>query len=206
MTKSQATKITGGLSKSSKVGWTYSLPNTTCGSNLRDVPGTICSKCYASRGRFVFPNVKKANWRRYLRVLDATAEKWVEAMATLIEPHPWFRWHSSGDILDSAHAALIAAVAARTPFTAHWLPTMMHRIARETQWPDNMTVRLSAPLIDNPITDARMSTSCVFTGKELIPPDMYPCPATWLNDVHSCEQAGCRRCWDPGAGIAYKLH
>ena len=58
MKTSEALKIVGGLSKPSKMpGWAYGLPAAECktGSKLAQVPGSVCSGCYALKGCYVFP-------------------------------------------------------------------------------------------------------------------------------------------------------
>jgi len=67
MNKKEAIKITGGLSKPSKMpGPAFNLPAQACitGSKLVKIPGSVCSGCYALKGRYRFPNVKEALTRR----------------------------------------------------------------------------------------------------------------------------------------------
>ena len=98
MLKREAKKITGGLSKPSKMpGPAYNLPAWACktGAKLRKVPGSPCYGCYAFKGRYNFSNVQLALKRR-LEALESPL--WVEAMVTLIKGQEFFRWHDSGDI------------------------------------------------------------------------------------------------------------
>ncbi len=63
MLKKEANRITGGLSKPSKMpGPAYNLPAIRCktGSKLRKIKGSVCYGCYALKGRYCFPNVQKA--------------------------------------------------------------------------------------------------------------------------------------------------
>ena len=67
MKVSEAEKITGGLSKPSKMpGFSYNLPATRCltGAKLVKVPGSTCAGCYALKGRYRFKNVQDAMDRR----------------------------------------------------------------------------------------------------------------------------------------------
>ena len=55
MLKKEAIKITGGLTKTTKMPCpSYSLPAQACitGAKLRKIEGTPCNKCYAFKGNF----------------------------------------------------------------------------------------------------------------------------------------------------------
>ena len=63
----EANKITGGLSKPSKMpGPAYNLPAAACitGAKLVKIPGSVCAGCYALKGRYMFRNVQYALQRR----------------------------------------------------------------------------------------------------------------------------------------------
>ena len=81
---SEAKKITGGLSKPSKMpGPAYNLPAYKCitGAKLAKVPGSVCAGCYALKGRYRFRNVQDALQRRLQALTDP---RWVQAMALLV--------------------------------------------------------------------------------------------------------------------------
>ena len=123
MLKKEARKITGGLSKPSKMpGPAYNLPAQRCitGAKLVKVPGSVCAGCYALKGRYRFKNVQDALNRRLKALEDP---RWVEAMVELVTGEKHFRWHDSGDIQSEKHLLNIFEVCKRTPATAHWLPT-----------------------------------------------------------------------------------
>ena len=127
MNLKEAKAITGGLSSPSKMpGYAYNLPAAACitGAKLVKIPGSVCSGCYALKGRYRFPNVKEAMQRRLDKLHDP---RWIEAMVTLIDKQPVFRWHDSGDIQSVQHLKNIFEVCKRTPDTAHWLPTRESR-------------------------------------------------------------------------------
>ena len=87
MLKKEARKITGGLSKPSKMpGPAYNLPacESNTGAKLVKVPGSVCAGCYAMTGRYRFPNVKAALERRLEALTDP---RWVQAMVVLIKDH-----------------------------------------------------------------------------------------------------------------------
>ena len=103
MLKKEAKEITGGLSAPGKMpGPSYNLPAWACitGSKLAKIPGTICNKCYAKKGRYNFPNVKAALSRR---LKSLKHPQWIEAMTVLITGHDHFRWHDSGDLQSVQH-------------------------------------------------------------------------------------------------------
>ena len=131
--------LVGGLSRPSKMpGYGYSLPAEECqtGSKLRVLPGTPCSGCYARKGRYVFPKVQAALYRRF-RAIDHPL--WVDAMVRLINHYSrkvgYFRWHDSGDIQSLAHLEAIARICALTPSVKHWLPTQeRHYVLQARLW------------------------------------------------------------------------
>ncbi len=103
MLKKEASKITGGLSKPSKMpGPAHNLPAARCitGAKLVKVPGSVCAGCYALKGRYRFKNVQDALNRRLKALEDP---RWVDAMVTLVTGHAHFRWHDSGDIQSPEH-------------------------------------------------------------------------------------------------------
>ena len=209
MTETLALELTGGgFSRPGKMPCpAYSIPATLCkvGGKLRDVANSVCSKCYALKGRYLFKNVRDALARR-LRALRSPL--WAEAMAFLIraEGNQYFRWHDSGDIQNTAHLRQIVRVCELTPEVKHWLPTREYSVVsafieKGGTFPDNLTVRLSAHMIDGPAPEALarrlglVTSTVVNSGKT--------CP--------SAEQGNkcltCRACWDKGTGnVAYGKH
>src|SRR5437763_9079539 len=143
----------GGFSKPSKIPtYCYNIPATECktGGKLRTVKGSVCASCFALKGRYVFPVVIAAMYRRF-KLLDSP--NWIEAMAALINRRKlqYFRWHDAGDVQSVVHLERIAAVCRLTPNTKHWLPTREYAIVR--QWlaqydkPANLNIRLSAHMV-----------------------------------------------------------
>ena len=141
---SEAKKITGGLSKPSKMpGPAYNLPAYKCitGAKLAKVPGSVCAGCYALKGRYRFSNVREALDRR---LASLQHPEWVDAMVTLIGKQPYFRWHDSGDLQSSWHLKQIFEVCVRTPGTRHWLPTREVKFLKlldPEAVPGNLTIR-----------------------------------------------------------------
>jgi hypothetical protein len=199
MLKREAKKITGGLSKPSKMpGPAYNLPAWACktGSKLRKVKGSPCYGCYAFKGRYNFSNVQLALKRR-LEALESPL--WVEAMVTLIKGQPWFRWHDSGDIQSEQHLKNIFEVCKLTPETKHWLPTQEREYLKDPEAvPANLIIRLSGSKIDGPSPKAWPWTSSVVTSSKA-----RTCPAP--EQGNSC--GSCRACWDKSTpNVAYGKH
>ena len=199
MLKKEARKITGGLSKPSKMpGPAYNLPAPACitGSTLVDVINSVCNGCYALKGRYNFPNVKAALARR-LQSLDHPL--WVFAMTVLIKGEPVFRWHDSGDLQSVKHLTNIFEVCKRTPDTKHWLPTREAKFLplSTDSIPKNLIIRVSGTKVNGAAPSFWPWTSQVTDGKG------KNCPAP--------EQGGqcksCRQCWDRSIpNIVYAKH
>lgn len=194
MDKKQAIEITGGLTRTTKMPCaSYSLPTTTCntGGKFRKIPGSVCYKCYACKGNYRFSNVKKAQARRLLSLKNPD---WVAAMAFLINDTglPFFRWHDSGDIIDMGHLAKIVEVCLLTPKVKHYLPTkeysLFNNLPSHYVIPDNLSIRLSSPMLDMRLKSAYNTSVVVTSMKKDI------CKATLPEGDHMC--GDCRRCWD----------
>ena len=199
MKTSEALKITGSLSKPSKMpGWAYGLPAKECktGGKLQAVPGSVCYNCYAMKGCYVFKVVQDA---QYFRLKAIRNPLWTGAMATIInsKKSKYFRWHDSGDVQDEDHLMKIFAVCKLTPSVKHWMPTREAWIkAFLVMKPDNLVIRFSAPMIDQPAPASWPHTSTVVkTGPS--------CPAPKQGN----ECGDCRACWDPAVkNVAYGQH
>lgn len=200
----ELTAYVGGLSNPSKMpGYGYSLPALECiaGTKLRAVAGSTCSGCYAMKGRYLFPNVQAALYRRLAAI---TKPQWPEAMAELIgrktKPAvPFFRWHDSGDLQSVDHLAGIVQVAELTPTIRHWLPTREYRFVSEyldagPAFPPNLNVRMSAHMVGGAIPTFRglpVTISTVSVGDP--PSGSHRCPAP--HQGNAC--GSCRACWSP---------
>lgn len=168
------------------------------GSRLALEKGTVCSKCYALKGRYGFPTVQNAQERRLKTIEDP---RWVDAMVTLINGRKidYFRWHDSGDIQNVEHLLKIIAVAVRCPDTKFWLPTREASIVRMyiDKLPPNLVVRVSGMWIDGKPPEFP-NTSTVVTDKAKV-----TCPA--YNQGGKCEN--CRDCWQKHIrNVAYPKH
>lgn len=202
-TLKEAEAIAGTLSKPSKMpGYAYGLPAKRCqvGSVLTKLPNTVCSKCYALKGRYVFPTVQDALERRWRSL---THPRWVEALTFMIRAKScdYFRWHDSGDIQSMDHLRKIVEVAVRCSDTRFWLPTREKEYVHEYlrthgNFPKNLVVRVSSTLIDGPAPSGFPNTSTVVTTK-------HTCPAP--EQDNECKD--CRACWNPRRkNVAYLRH
>ena len=199
MNTKKAWQIVGGLSKPGKMpGWSIGIPAKECntGGKLQDKEGSVCNDCYALKGCYVFKVVQDAQYRRLKAIKDP---RWVDAMTMLINSKKpdIFRWHDSGDVQDLEHLQKIYAVCRLTPTRMHWMPTKEAWVKKYLKYkPDNLTIRLSSPMVNQEPIKSWPNTSTVVTTKAT-------CPAP--------EQGGqcldCRKCWNPKIkNISYGKH
>ena len=203
MNLKEAKEITGGLSSPSKMpGYAYNLPAWKCitGVKLQAIEGSVCSCCYAMKGRYRFPNVRDALSRR----LEAlTHPRWSEAMTMLVAHYsravPFFRWHDSGDLQGPDHLKNIFEVCNKTPETSHWLPTREAKLLKQVASaaiPTNLIIRMSSHMIDQKPVKFWPWTSTVSSSSKT-------CPA--LDQGNSCRD--CRACWDRKVdNVTYPKH
>jgi len=212
MTIKAAREIAGTIGYPSKMpGTSYGIPAQACitGSKLATVAGSTCSKCYALRGNYIFRDVKKAQATRLAGIENLL---WVEAMVRLLNAAhakgdlpPFHRWHDSGDLQSREHLAKICAVARATPGLRHWLPTREAKLVRDFvrdggSIPENLTIRLSATMIDGSAPTAWPTTSTVHDSSAGLG---WRCPAA----AQGNKCADCRVCWDAGvANVSYHVH
>jgi len=187
----EAHKITGGLSKPSKMpGPAYNLPAAACqtGAKLVKVPGSTCSGCYALKGRYRFGNVQKALNRRLKALEDP---RWIAGMITLIQGRPVFRWHDSGDIQSAQHLKNIFEICKATAETLHWLPTREAQFIKDLQ-PEVVPKNLKIVFSDHMNDQAHGVTFWPYTSGVTTKRGAVTCPAP--KQDNKC--LDCRKCWD----------
>lgn len=189
----------GGLSNPSKMpGWSYGIPASACkiGAILRKIKRSVCSKCYAFKGMYVFPVVKEAQARR-LAILTGDLETWQGDMIQLLSfkyrkktgDDRVFRWHDAGDIQSEDHFQAIVNIALALPDIQFWIPTKEYDLIRQHahKAPANLVVRVSAPMLGDtlPMIPGTVG-STVGTGKGFV------CGAY----TREGKCGPCRACWD----------
>lgn len=187
---------------------TFSTPATACktGRKLAEVPGSVCFDCYAMKGNYRFKNVIQHR-EHNLKSLD-NLEAWKAGMLKAIKSNDstgYFRWHDSGDIQSPAHLMAIMDIAEALPEIKFWIPTkekgMLAKVNRQRAMPDNLTVRLSMPMLDQAPAGLWPTTSTVITKAGKI--DGVECKAPSNNG--KC--GTCRACWDKTVNnVTYLKH
>lgn len=222
MTLKMGLEIIGGLSNPSKMPWfSWSTPAHECitGRKLHLQPGTVCSKCYALKGFYMWPAAKAALARRFLALKDPAfvdafivvlTEKYKNTKSTYklgrkTVKENRFRWHDSGDLASLHHLFFINEIAKQTPFLDHWLPTREIAILKAfresgVEQAPNLQIKYSNALIgakaNNPPAGCSQTTVGRDTDKSL-----HQCPAPKQDG--QCKN--CRACWD-GKDVNYHQH
>lgn len=198
-------------------GLSWSLPAIHCnvGSTLRRyTPESVCAECYALKGRYLMPNVVKAQADRWEKLACALRtemyrELYIVGMCRIIWNQKHFRWFDSGDLKDWEHLTIILDVCHRTPHISHWLPTKEYSLMaklKDSQHmiPDNLTIRISGPVID----DIKVSYWDGFTASAVTTDhDKVTCPAYEQGGHCDGVKVSCRACWDRNTPlVVYPRH
>lgn len=202
--------MTGGLSRPSKMpGLSFNLPALlTCrvGSILNKIKGSVCSSCYALKGRYVFPECKAAMLRRLDR-MQQNPHVWAAALTLRIRRYKtdrrlFFRWHDSGDITGQGHYSALKWVAKQTPDTKHWIPTRERQVVESSAPPPtNMVARVSMARVGQRPPQNRRDL--LFSSVGTDDPEAFRCGAP--DRGGKC--GPCRACWDPAVWwVDYVLH
>ena len=210
MNIAQLEKKIGTLSNPSKMpsyAWGISALSCVVGSLMAKINGTVCKKCYALKGRYIFKPVKLAHKKR----LDAIKKpEWVDYMAELLtlkykrlaKSRLFHRWFDSGDLQSHEHLMKIFEVCKLTPHIKYWLATREYKIISKIKYkdiPKNLVVRASGIKIDGQPPKFWKWTSTVHTKK----PIGHVCPA-YKQDG---ECGSCRSCWSRSVKqVSYKEH
>ena len=201
----------GTLSNPSKMpsfAWGISAKECKTGSKLAKIEGTICNKCYALNGNYLFPCVVNAH---AFRLKAITLPEWVDYMAELItqkyrnldKSRRFHRWFDSGDLQSYEHLMKIFEVCELTPHIKYWLATREYPYIdqiKEEDVPKNLCLRVSAIKVDSPPPKFWKWTSGVHKDKKAIG---RICPA-YKQDG---ECGSCRACWNHKVKqVSYKEH
>jgi len=218
-----AKELVGGLSDVSKMpGGSFNLNALDCktGAKLVKVKGSVCADCYALGGNYTRYEVVPIAQARRLERLENPG--WGKAMAKLTAKGKPFRWFDSGDVQSLSMLIKIVAVAMLNPQQKYWLPTKEYKIVSTYRKqggivPNNLVIRVSAPMINQRLSDVYGNTSMVITK---IVGDVFICDAahtmkngqkvetiTKENKSLLGHCGDCRACWNPNVKVtAYPIH
>ena len=210
------------FSQTTKMPWvSWDIPAWECitGSKLAKLENTVCSGCYATKGRYIFGTVKNANVNRFKQL--ETMNEWKLAFIKALQAKykglkdknkAYFRWHTSGDLQSLDHLRAIVEIANELPLIKFWLPTkevgILSAFTKFNEFPVNLCVRISMFKIDQiPSYSMNLPTSTVITDKGKNDDMQHH-----LNLCHASEETNgncgdCRKCWDKNiSNVAYKFH
>jgi hypothetical protein len=201
----------GTLSNPAKMpSFAWGIPIEYCvtGTKLAQIEGTICNKCYAGKGCYVFPVVRAMYEKRYQAI---ELPEWVDYMAELItqkyknkkEEDRYHRWFDSGDVQSYSHLMKIFEVCKLTPHIKYWLATREYQIIdkiTEKDVPKNLCLRVSTTKVDSPQPKFWKWTSGVHKDKKAIG---HECPSQTQDN--KC--GSCRACWSRKVKqVSYEEH
>ena len=192
----------------------WSLPAKYCnvGMKLRhNNPDSVCAECYAMKGRYATTPVERAQENRWEKLeaalrTDMYRELYIIGMCRIIWNQNEFRWFDSGDIKNWEHLLLILEVCWRTPHIKQWIPTKEYSLmgklnmVAEDFIPDNVNIRISAPIINDPNPfniingigySEEYTLSAVTTDHQKV-----TCPAYEQGGHCDGVKISCRKCWD----------
>ena len=201
----------GTLSNPAKMpSFAWGIPIEYCvtGSKLAEIKGTICNKCYAGKGCYVFPVVRAMYEKRYQAI---ELPEWVDYMAELItqkyknldKSRRFHRWFDSGDVQSYEHLMKIFEVCELTPHIKYWLATREYQIIdkiKEEDVPKNLCLRVSTTKVDGALPKFWKWTSGVHKDKRHKGKE---CRAYTTNN--NC--GDCRACWSRSVKqVSYEEH
>jgi len=210
----EAEEMVGGLSAPSKMpsyAWSISAKRCNIGSKLAKVEGSVCNKCYALKGRYMFPMVQNALEKRFWR-WSSNREKWTNAMIYIMHNKKhiintgFFRWFDSGDIQGEAMLSDMNTIAWSSPHIRFWLPTKEYNLVKEYKQNNdiapNLIIRVSNPSVNsNTLTDHE-HISTVYSKDMLENSEGYICPSS--KQGNKCGE--CRMCWSDKHEVSYIAH
>ena len=205
----------GGLSAPSKMpsyAWSISAKRCDMGSKLAKIEGSVCNKCYALKGRYMFGNTQDALERRY-KAWSNDRDTWTNAMIYIMNNKKHiintghFRWFDRGDIQGTAMLSDINTVAWSSPNIRFWLPTKEYKLVKsysqQTDIAPNLIIRVSNPNVNSNTLKGYDHISYVYSKDMLENSDGYICPSS--KQGNQCKD--CRACWNDGVKeVSYIAH
>ena len=192
-----------------KLGGKIPQLNMPMGASCRnDAPCFLDGTCYCTKGNMAFPNVRNSHMnkmRLYLADPEAFFEQ-VDRELRIVEPK-YFRWHSSGDIVDIKYLSLMCWLARRHKGTRFLCFTkkfeMVNTYFDGHKKPENLVVVLSNWGNWRVVNPHNFPESFVDFGRgdEGIPKFVYECPGR-------CEECDGQHCWhlQKGQSVAFHKH
>jgi hypothetical protein len=196
-------------------GSSFAISATKCnvGAKLAKIEGSTCHKCYALKLEKLRPSVAQgwgANYLKATGMIERRPDAWAAAMAFQVTKaaektgEAYHRWFDSGDLASLAMLKAIARVCELTPAIKHWLPTreaaVVKAFLRERDLPVNLTIRVSATMIDDKPIAGHANTSTVHKHAAHVG---HACPAR--HQGNAC--GDCRACWSRDVkNVSYPLH
>ena len=178
------------------------------GSKLAKKKGTVCFDCYAKKGFYRMPNVKKAMERRWNFFYS---KEFIPEMVKKLIPYNLFRWFDAGDMQSVNMGLDILEIAEKTPWCRHWIPSKEYLWWREIlvkkELPFNVTLRISTPKHDNKPIKGFSHTSTTYSSKSSEAFVGFNCPAhIHKKDYGKYECGNCNACWNKEiSNIAYPI-
>ena len=183
------------------------------GGKLALIKGSTCHKCYAASIERRYPSAHQGwttNYDKATSLIARDPEQWAKWIAFQITKAaektgtPYHRWFDGGDVADLAMLLAIARVCELTPTIKHWLPTreaaVVKAFLRLRDLPANLTVRISATMVDDAPIKGHANTSTVHKWATHVG---HACPAR--HQDNSCGE--CRACWSRAVkNVSYPLH
>lgn len=187
--------------KISKLGTGIPALNLPAGITCRtDAP--CKKKCYACKGRFIFNNVKESCMRN-LRVWQEDPIRFEKEVAGIAQFAQYFRWHSSGDIVNAEYLQMMVRVAEECRATKFLAFTKQYEIVNAylnagNLLPENLSIVYSAWGDFIPENPHNLPMAYVRFKKEKceIPEYAMECSG------YCGECVGGKSCWNMGKGEA----
>ena len=219
MNKSQLEKSLGGLSQTDKMpcsSWSLSAFKCNVGGKLANIKNSVCNGCYAMKGNYHrYKDHMAKSYQNKSDAYNTDSTKWENNFIlyfnekytkTTKVDNGYFRWFDSGDLQSFDMLLSIVKIAVNSPKIKFWLPTKEYGLIRQYNkengnFPSNLNVRVSAPMMDSKIegfenTSSVMKTSKLSNGDKLC--------NSYENDGKCLD---CRLCWDKSVkNITYKYH
>lgn len=206
------------LSKTSKMpcySLNISVKHCITGGKLRLNKKSVCNKCYANKGNYLYPEVNACLENRYDELYNAMHDKqkrieYVSSIVSAINNQndtfkhciidkKYFRFNDSGDLQGIEHLKILIDICNAMPKIKFWLTSKEFKIIRDyikqgNEIPKNLTIRLSSYLINKDLkldkTLNKFTKAMVYTSNELIPSNTISCK------INNGKCNDCRLCWN----------